>query len=267
MFRSGLSETCWVRDYVKVFVWNAILNYYEFSLYMFLVTLAGWLDQVEAIKEEAFAESTKKTRHSQWKRYRLFTEQWGLPYIQIEPLNVCRFLYEISPELCYGTLNNYVSGLNLLSKLNNGCDLRKDFGLHLMLQGLKRLKGDTVKPKDPLMPEDLVKIFQQVNLQNHTELSVWVGVLFCFRTLLRKCHIFPSRDMETHLLCRKDVRWEPWGFVACVSTSKTNQFRQQTFESPVALSNSELCILSQLKLYWSRMGGVDGWPIVSSKNG
>lgn len=237
-------------------------------LFMFLVIPVGWLDQqVEAIKEEAFASSTRKTRRSQWNRYRQFTEQWKLPFVPIEPINVCRFLYEISPGLCYGTLNNYVSGLNLLSKLNNGCDLRLDFGIHLMLMGLKRIKGDTVKPIDPLSPLDLWNIFQQVNLQNHTELSVWVGALFCFRTLLRKCHIFPSPDLDSHLLCRKDVQYETWGFIANVPTSKTNQFCQRVFQLPVTYLNSELCIASQLKRYWAMFGGNDNWPVVSSKNG
>lgn len=238
------------------------------SLYMPFVIFTGWLDsQVDAVKDEAFAESTKKTRRSQWRKYREFVDKWGLPYLPIEPLNVCRFLYEASNDLCYNSLNNYVSALNLLSKLNNGCDLRHDFGVHLMLMGLKRIKGDVVKPKDPLMPPDLVKIFQQVNLQDHTELSIWVGVLFCFRTLLRKCHVFPSQDLDAHLLCRRDVLYKDWGFVAIVPTSKTNQFRQRIFESPVTYSNSELCIASQLKLYWSKMGGVDTWPVVSTKNG
>lgn len=237
-------------------------------LYTFLVILAGWMDQqVEAVKEEAFAASTNRTRRSQWKKYRSFTERWHLPYVPVNPTNVCRFLYEVSPGLCYGTLNNYVSALNLLSKLNDGMDLRKDFGLHLMLQGLKRIKGDEVNQKDPLLPADLRKIFQQVNLQNHTELSVWTGVLFCFRTLLRKCHVFPSQDLDDHLLCRDDISFEPWGFVASVLTSKTNQFRQRKFESPVTYSDSDLCIVSQLALYWSTFGGVNHWPIVSSKNG
>lgn len=222
---------------------------------------------MDVVKEEAFAVSTNKTRRSQWKKYREFTERWKIQYIPMVPHNVCRFLYEASQDLCYSSLNNYVSGLNLLSKLNDGCDLRQDFGIHLMLMGLKRLKGDTVKPKEPLLPEDLKKIFQEVNLNNHLEASVWIGVLFCFRTLLRKCHVFTSPDLDVHLLSRENIRFESWGLIAGVPTSKTNQFRQRTFEAPVTTSNSDLCLVSQLRLYWSRFGGTKFWPVVSDKEG
>lgn len=222
---------------------------------------------MEVVKEEAFASSTNKSRRSQWKKYREFTERWNLQYMPLDPHNVCRFLYEASADLCYTSLNNYVSGLNLLSKLNAGVDLRKDFGIHLMLLGLKRLKGDTVKPKEPLLPADLRKIFQEVDLNNHVEASVWIGVLFCFRTLLRKCHIFPSPDLNEHLLIRNNVRFENWGLVTTVPTSKTNQFRQRIFEAPVTLSNIELCLVRQLKLYWARFGGTENWPIVSHRDG
>lgn len=235
---------------------------------MSLVTPTDRLDTlVEVVKEEAFAVSTNKTRRSQWKKYHKFTEKWQLQYVPIVPHNVCRFLYEASSDLCYSSLNNYVSGLNLLSKLNDGCDLRQDFGIHLMLMGLKRLKGDVSKPKEPLLPSDLKKIFQEVNLSDHTERSIWIGVLFCFRTLLRKCHVFSSPDLDVHLLCRENIRFERWGLVAVVPMSKTNQFRQRTFESPVTVSYSDLCLVSQLKMYWSKMEAVSSWPIVSSLDG
>lgn len=69
---------------------------------------------MDIVKEEAFAESTNRVRKSQWKKFR---EKWGLQYLPVCPINMCRFLYEASNDLCYSSLNNYVSGLNLLSKL------------------------------------------------------------------------------------------------------------------------------------------------------
>lgn len=100
--------------------------------------------------------------------------------------------------LCHTSINNYVSGINLLSKLNGGKDLREDFGVGLTLQGLRRILGSETKPKDPIMPQDLSKVFQQVNLSDHRELSIWIGVLLCFRTLIRKCHLFPTHQSMDH---------------------------------------------------------------------
>lgn len=140
-----------------------------------LSIIADQLDVwVEGIKEEAFAGNTNRVRRCQWKQYRLFTERWSLQYLPINTLNLCRFMVDCALRgLCYASINNYVSGVNLLSKLNGGEDLRKDFGVGLTLQGLRRILGSETKPKDPLLPADLLKLFQQINLSNHRELSIW----------------------------------------------------------------------------------------------
>lgn len=224
---------------------------------------------VEGIKEEAFAGNTNRVRRSQWKQYRLFTERWGLVYLPLNTLNLCRFMVDSALRgLCYTSINNYVSGINLLSKLNGGEDLRQDFSVGLTLRGLKRILGSETKPKDPLMPADLLKLFQQVNLSNHREISIWVGVLLCFRTLIRKCHLFPTHQSNDHLLCRNNIAVTEWGFQLSVPTSKTNQFRQRTFITPVTESDSELCVVKQLKLYWSMFKKSDeSWPIISELDG
>lgn len=100
------------------------------------------------MKKEAFAALTNKVRKSQWKKFRDFTDKWGLQYLPVQPINVCRFLYKASSNLCYSSLNNYVSGLNLLSKLSKGPDLHEDLGVSLMLRGLRRIKGDVAHPKE-----------------------------------------------------------------------------------------------------------------------
>lgn len=62
-------------------------------------------------------------------------------------------MYECTSEgLCFTTINNYVSGINSLSKLNEGEDFRQDFGVNLMVKGIRRMLNSTVTPKDPLLP-------------------------------------------------------------------------------------------------------------------
>lgn len=224
---------------------------------------------MDGIKEEAFAGNTNRVRKSQWKQYRLFTEKWGLQYLPVNTLNLCRFMVDCALRgLCYNSINNYASGVNLLSKLNGGEDLRKEFGVCLTLQGLRRILGSETKAKDPIMPVDLLKIFQQGNLSNHREKSIWIGVLICFRTLVRKCHLFPTHQSNDHLLCRGNVNITEWGFQLNIPTSKTDQFRQRSFMSPVTKSKSDLCIVKQLKQYWSIFTQFEmSWPIVSELDG
>lgn len=222
---------------------------------------------MEGVKEEAFSSNTNRTRKSQWAKYRQFTEKWGLDYLPITPLNACRFMYECASHLCYTSINNYLSGLNVLSKLHGGADLRMDFGVSLMLKGLQRILGSEVKPKDPLLPDDLVKIFQEVDLSSRVELSIWVGVLFCFRSLLRKCHLFPTKDSSDHLLTRDNVHVFDWGLLVDVPTSKTNQYKQRKFESPLVKGQGDLCIVGLLERYWATQNLPRYSPIVCHDDG
>lgn len=228
----------------------------------------GWLDQqVDGVKEEAFSANMNRTRKSQWAKYRQFTEKWGLNYLPVTPINACRFMYECAGHLCYSSINNYLSGLNVLSKLNGGEDLRKDFGVSLMLKGLQRILGSEVTPKAPLLPEDLIAIFQEVNLSDRLELSVWVGVVFCFRSLLRKSHIFPTKDNDDHLLARHNIQHFEWGLLVTVPTSKTNQFKQRKFESPLVRGEGDLCVVSLLTRYWDSQNLSDDFPIICKDDG
>ena len=207
--------------------------------------------KAEIIKLHAFAPNTLKTRRSQWKRYQDFCERLSLPAMPISPQTICRFLVDIGDHLSYATLNNYVSALNTLGKFYHGAfDLRKDFGVQLLLRGFKRLKGDNSSPKDPLLPSDLKKMFKYVVLSDHAQSVMWLIIVLAFCSMLRKSHFMSSSDDDQeHLLRVADVRFEPWGCVLAINSSKTIQFGERLFEIPISFSSPPLCAASLLKSY------------------
>ena len=214
--------------------------------------LLGNLDhRMEAIKLQAFAPNTLKTRRSQWNRYHKFCDQFLLPALPVTPQTVCRFLVYVGDGLSYTSLNNYVSALNILGRFDNsGFDLRTDFSVSLLLRGFKRIKGDVSSPKDPLLPTDLKRIYGQVNLDIDTHLVVWVIILLAFRSLLRKSHfVSSSSEDRDHLLLVKDVTFEPWGCILHIRSSKTIQFGERSFDIPVSYSAPPLCAATVLKSY------------------
>ena len=207
--------------------------------------------KAEIIKLHAFAPNTLKTRRSQWNRYYSFCEKYSLPANPITPQTVCRFLAEIGDNVSYGTINNYVSALNVLGRFYDGTfDLRQDFGIDLMLKGFRRLKGDVASQKDPLLPDDLKKMYPFVKESDPTQLVLWLIILLAFRTLLRKSHFTSSSDDDQeHLLKVADVKFKPWGCVISVNSSKTIQFGQRSFDIPVSYASKPLCVVSLLKSY------------------
>ena len=198
---------------------------------------------------KAFAPSTRRTRQSQWNQYFKFCERVDLEPYPVTPKNVCRFLVQVSDSVSYVTLNNYVSALNTLSKLHKDyLDLRQDYGLTLVLRGLKRIKGDCSEPMDPLFPEDLKLCFLQVNWQDPEERIIWIIVLLAFRTLLRKSHFVVDRD-ETHLLRVGDLSFTDDGCVINITSSKTIQFKERCYKIPVNYAKTPLCVVTLLKDY------------------
>ena len=205
--------------------------------------------KAERIKLHAFAPNTLKTRRSQWNRYSAFCELWDIPTLPITPQTVCRFLVSIGDSLSYTTLNNYVSALNSLGKFYSGdFDLRKDYGITLLLRGFKRLKGTSAAPKDPLLPSDLLKIHDVVDFSDPKQRLIWVIILLAFRTLLRKSHfVATSEDDREHLLKFKDISFVEWGCIITVQSAKTIQLAERSFLIPVSYCAPPLCAASLLK--------------------
>lgn len=209
--------------------------------------------RVGAVKLEAFAPSTQRTRGSQWNVYERFCDRFSLQVIPMSAENVCRFLVWKCGDVSYVTLNNYVSSLNVLNKLNEGTiNLRDDYTVQLTLRGLRRILGDRSSPVEPLLPSELLRIRRWVNDAIPEEWGAWTCILLAFRTLLRKGHFVSDGNEDIELLSRSEVQWKPWGINIVISRSKTIQFGQRHFETPVSYCKGELCAVTALRKYWSR---------------
>ena len=105
------------------------------------------------------------------------------------------------------TLSNNVSALNTLGTFCvSDFDLRKDYGVMLLLRGFKRLKGKATVPKDPLSPADLHTIYTLVEFSDPKHHIIWIIILLAFHTLLQKSNfVSTSPDNQEHLLRVKDL--------------------------------------------------------------
>ena len=145
-------------------------------------------------------------------------------------------------------------------------DLREDYNITLVLRGLRRIKGDTSEPIDPILPEDLKKMEKQIQKHILEEYVVWMIVLLTFRTLLRKSHFVVDRD-EIHLLRVRDVKFHTWGCTVEIFSSKTIQFKERMYRIPVYYINSSLCVVTLLKNYLSNYPKKEDYYLFSLPNG
>lgn len=216
----------------------------------FLLSLGKLKAGVKELRKFAWANSTMKTREYQWKKYFAYCERVDVNPIPIDPEIICTFLLHLALQgLKYSTINNEVSALVLLGKLNDSpCDLHGDFNVHLTLKALRRILGDHTDAKDELFPSELLKIKEQVNMDVPHELTVWTGILFLYRSLLRKGHIF-SGEFDINLLKRREVEVTVYGLLVSVNRSKTIQFSERNVLIPICYVGGPLCIVTLLKEY------------------
>lgn len=165
--------------------------------------------------------------------------------------------------MAYVSINNQVSAIVTLAKLNGSdVDIRSDFNIRLTMAGLRRILGDTPSPKDELLPSDLVKMRRFVNPNDFTEWSTWIGVVFLYRSMLRKCHVF-SDEFDYNMLARRDIEFTHYGMMVSVSRSKTIQFRERIHEIPISRGGGSLCAVSLLKAYFHEFPTILSAPLLS----
>lgn len=224
-------------------------------------------ERVNTVRLEAFAPSTRKTRESQWKVFENFCIEYDLRMFPITTENVCRFLVWKSSTVKFVTLNNYVSALNVLCKINLlQTNLREDYSVELTMRGLRRILGDKSTPMDPLFPRELKLIAKLVDFSKFDEHATWVGILLAFRTLLRKSHFFSEGEDNIHLLSRNEIQWRSWGLVIIISRSKTIQFGQRNFQAPINETNDILCPCRALKRFWQKYPAPPAAPVLCDRS-
>lgn len=141
-------------------------------------------------------------------------------------------------------------------------DIRADFGVTLTLKALRRLLGDQPVSTDELYPSDLHKIYLQVNQSNVNEWLTWVGIVFLYRTLLRKGHIFFG-EFNNNLLKRSSVKFTHYGFLVTMCKSKTIQYKERCVRIPVCQGGGFLCAPTLLKRFLNNYPSIAEAPLLS----
>ena len=132
--------------------------------------------------------------------------------------------------------------------------------LKATLEGIGRSLGKGQNGKDPLLPEDLVKLSNVVDLQSGWEVMLFTCILFLFRTLLRVSHVVTSK----HTLLKSDVTFNDKGFLVRVVSSKTLKKGDEIVYLPVVFAKiKSVCAVSWLVRFLHQVPKLDGEPLFS----
>lgn len=121
-------------------------------------------NQMGLIIRSAWADSTLRTRNSQWSRFIEFCQVNDLTPVPADTLTVARFLVDLAHSCVFSTCNNYLSAIISLQKFfGHDPQFRESFFIQLILKGLGRKLGKQVNQKIGLTPEQLLDIYTKLD--------------------------------------------------------------------------------------------------------
>lgn len=105
--------------------------------------------QLDLVMRAAWADSTLRTRNSQWKRYIDFCMANDLIPIPGDVLSIARFLVNLAGSCKYSTCNNYLSAIIALHKFfGHPGDFRQCFCYTNGDEGIRTPPWQTGRSKD-----------------------------------------------------------------------------------------------------------------------
>jgi hypothetical protein len=145
------------------------------------------LDNIVALfRCHTFAESTKKTSLLYFKSYCSCCTQINIPLVPLSDLNLARYISFLSGHLCFKSIQNYLSVINLLHKEAQIPSPINSHYIQGVLWGAKHLLGGTRHPKFPITPAILQGFFSNLNVGHSSDIIFWAVSLVAFFSFIRK---------------------------------------------------------------------------------
>lgn len=131
------------------------------SFVVLTVSLSDLNGKCAQVQSMCWAASTWKSRQSQLRRYFKFCHSYKLQPLPASVDTVCLYVTYLSSQVKYKTICNYVSALWALHNYFGFPPSAKgSFLVQCTLQGAQRLLGDSTLSADPILPEDLFKMYR-----------------------------------------------------------------------------------------------------------
>ena len=170
----------------------------------------------------------------------------NIPAMSASTTNICFYAAFLARSLKYTSVKQYISTTGLLHKefgLTN--PLTDNYFLSSLLNGIRRVKGDSVNQKLPITLDLLFRVFKLLNFRSSIHSSFWAICLTAFFGMFRKSNILPttkSTFSSSKQLCKSDFTFFAWGVSVHLNWSKTIQFRDRIIQIPFSfIPNSPLC--------------------------
>ena len=202
-----------------------------------------------AVKQQAFAASSRSNMCSQIRSYFLFCG-----YFHFTPFPATAKVLSLYAQFLsrsFQTVSAVKACIQAVKQAHQDKGLEvgafQSRDLYLTLRGLARQLTSAPRQAHPLNKELLLQIFHTLDLKIPGDLNFWVTLLLGFFSLVRISNLVKTNKSEFQLL-RRQILVSPSMLLLVVNKTKTIQFGERTLKIPVlAIPGSPLCPVSWYK--------------------
>ena len=123
------------------------------------------------------AETTRKTRRQQLKRYKKFCRKFNFVNFPCSASQASLYASYLSDKLKPVSIRNYLSAVWYYQKLKGYTDYSTDFMYKKTLDGIERENSDETVNRYPLSAVDMVKIHSLLDLRLYSDRLFWLALL------------------------------------------------------------------------------------------
>ena len=201
------------------------------------------------LRDSAMAESTRRTRTSQWNQFLRFCKQFDLLPLPASPRVLTLFVTHLAHRgLEYSSILNYLHSLSALHTTHDMAppDL-SHYSVQQVLAGLRRQRENLPMKRAPITLQHLVAIKHNLpSVPRHKRDCFYAACLTAFFTLLRKSNLFFSTASVTYLQ-QQDLTFRNGAAHLRVRRIKNSKFKNSDVVIPLPPTTSHpLCPTSAL---------------------
>lgn len=209
---------------------------------------------VSRYRAASLSAGSKATYKTHLKSYLDFCQRLQILPVPATGDNLARYAAFLAEKLAFSSIQQYLNVIRLLHIENDLPNpLENNWKLHSVLMGIKRIKGNVVKHKEPITPSMLLSIRSFLDLSIVSDAAFWAAALILFFGLLRRSNVLISSFAAFKPAChltRSDFIVYKWGVALTVRWSKTIQCQERVLFVPLlTLPKHPLCPVTALLHY------------------
>ena len=221
------------------------------------------INNIKALQEETLinlksskANNTIRAYKSDFSDFELFCVQNGFKQLPSEPKIISLYLtYLSNKDVKMSTLKRRLVSIGVIHKLKGYYLDTKHPSIIENIMGIKRRKGSIQKGKKPLLINDLKKIINVIDKDNHEEI-----MRLRDRTIILIGFSGGFRRNEIVSLDFDDLDFVSEGLKINLKRSKTDQFGEGLVKALPYFENSKYCPVLSLKK-WIEISNIKSGPL------